>query len=631
MLGWMRKQTRSWVVYVGVGAIIIVFIFFYGFGSRRGAKELAIVALVSGQKITRRQYDEAYQNLLAFTRSIYKRSLSEEEIKQLRQKALDDLVDRTLMLQEAGRRGLKVGSEEVKREIATTPAFQAEGVFNKELYLRQLAARRMTPSEYERAVRMELLISKLADVVQNTTKLTEKELLDLYRLENERVGLKILKLNALDLENQAEVSPEEAQKYYETTKEAYKVPTRVKIRYLSFDPERYGEEVGIKPEEIDEFYRLNEDRFMQGKRVRARHILIEAKGEKGGKTEENARGRAEEIRKRIEEGEDFSQLAQELSQDAASSSKGGDLGYFERGQMVKDFEEAAFSLKPGELSPVVRTPRGFHIIKVEDLQEERLKPLEKVRDVIEEELKVGRAEELAEEEARRAIGQIYRSGDLVGYAEKNGLSIQETGFFSEGEPIEGIGINRDFGDTALLLKKGEVSPVISLGKRYLILQLAERKESYLPAFKEVEEKVVRLVRRQKAKEMAREKAEGLLKELATGASMDQVASREGLAIEKTGLFTRRSGFIGKIGFSEELVKEAFSLTPESPFPKKAYGIGNSYFVVALEEREEIEQEKFQSQKEKIRERLLAQKRGERIRLWLKGLKERAEVEISLTI
>ncbi len=630
MLGWMRKQTRSWFVYIAFGIIIIVFVFFYGWGGR-DAREDTVVALVGDQKITRRQYDRSYENLLMMSRNIYKRALSEKEIKGLRERALDDLIDRTLMLQEAERRGLAISQDETRREIANTPSFQREGVFDKNLYLRQLATIRMNPSEFEKSMRTSMLIAKLMNTVQSTAKLSDEELFALYKLDNEKVNLKFLKLNALDFENKVEVSPEEIERYYEGTEEDYRVRESVNVKYLSFDPRHHREEAEIAPEETEGFYRLNEERFTKKKRVRARHILIGVEEKAGDTAEEKAREKAEEVRKRIEKGEDFSQLAKTFSQDTATASKGGDLGYFEKGQMVKALEEAAFSLKAGELSPVVRTPRGFDIIKVEDVQEEETKPLEEVRGIIEEELKTEMSDGLAREEARRTIGQIYQSGNLVEYAEKNGLEIHDTDLFSEGEPVKGIGINKDFSEVAFLLKKGEIGPIVSVEKRYLVLKLIDRKGSYLPNLEDVKEKVIKLARREKARKMAKEKAEKLLEELGAGTSMKKIASREKLTVEETGPFTRRSGFMGKIGSNKDLAKEAFSLTSESPSPKKIYSKGNSYFVVQLKKREEVEREKFLSEKEKMRERFLKQKREERARLWLKGLKERAETKILITI
>ncbi len=630
MLGWMRRQTRSWFVYVAFGVIIIVFVFFYGWGGR-GAREDAVIALVNDQKITQRQYDRNYENLLMVSRNIYEKSFSEQETKKLKQRALDDLIEKTLMLQEAERRGIGVNQDETRREIANTPAFQKEGVFDKDLYLRQLAAIRMNPSEFEKSMKTSMLISELVDTVRSTAKLSDEELFALYEIENEKVNLEFLKLNALDFEDRVEVSPQETEKFYEDTKEDYRVYDKVSIKYLSFDPKDYRDKAEIAPEETEEFYRLNEERFTKKKKVRARHILIKVQEKAGGMTEERAREKAEDIRKRIEKGEEFSRLAKEFSQDIATASKGGDLGYFEKGQMVKALEEAAFSLKPGELGPVISTPQGFEIIKVEDVQERETKPLEAVKSRIEEELKIERSDGLAREEARRTIGQIYQSGNLVEYADKNKLKVYETGFFSEGEPIKGVGINKAFSEVAFLLKTGEISPVVSVGKRYLVLKLIERKSSYLPTLEDVKEKMTKLVRKEKSRKMAKEEAKKLLEELKTGTAMDKIAQSEKLTVEETGPFTRRRGFLDKIGSDKELIKEAFSLTPERPYPKKIYGKGSSFFVVQLKKREGVEREEFLPHKEKIRERFLAQKREERTRLWLKGLREMAQIKIMITI
>jgi len=631
MLGWMRKQTRSWFVYIAFGIIIVVFVFFYGWGGKRGARGQTIAAEVNGQEITRYQYDESYQNLWTLSKNLYKRELSGEEAKQLRQRALDDLVERTLILQEAKRWGLSATLDEVKEQIAHTPAFQMGGKFSKERYLQQLAANRMMPSEFERTMRANMQLSKLIDVLQTTAKLSEKELFELYRLESEKVNLRFFKLDALDFEKRIEVLPEAIQEHHESTKESYRVPAKVKVKYLSFDLPRFREEVKIAPEEIAEFYKANQGRFMHRKRVKARQILMEVKKEGGSKGEEEARQKAEEVRKRIEKGEDFVQLAKKLSQDNATAAKGGDLGYVESGQVGEGFDEVAFSLKPGEVSPVVKTPRGFSIIKVEEVQEEGVEPLEKVRGTIEEELREERAYELTKEEAQRAMSKIYRGDDVVSYAEKKGLEVYETDFFSEGEFITGIGKNKDFNEAAFLLKPGGASPLIGAEKKFYILQLVEKRESYLPGLEEVKEKVIKSLKKERSQGAAKEKAEQLLEELISGTPMDQMAARENLTAEETGLFNRQSGFINKIGFSEDLARDAFYLTYKSPTPQKVYGMGNRYFIVQLKERREGEEEAFQSQKDALRERFLTQKREGRLTSWLKGLKDKAKIKTFLTV
>ena len=217
MLGWMRRQTKSWFVYLAFGIIIVVFVFFYGWGGR-GNLGQTVVAEVNGQKITNRQYEENYENLLRLSRNVYnKTSFTDEEIKQLRQRALDDLIEKTLLLQEAERLGIEVSPDETRREIARNPAFQRGGKFDKALYLRQLSNNRMSPSEFEKAVRINRLATKLMDTLRDTTKLSDRELFELYKLENEKVAVE---------KAEAEEKPEEAQEQPEKAPEKAQKPKK---------------------------------------------------------------------------------------------------------------------------------------------------------------------------------------------------------------------------------------------------------------------------------------------------------------------------------------------------------------------------------------------------------------------
>ena len=632
MLGWIRKQTRSWFVYIAFGIIIVVFVFFYGW---RGDQEQndATVAVVNGEKLTRRQYEQAYENLLMFRRNLSEnRPLTDEEVKQLRQQALDDIIERTVMLQEAARLGITVGLDEVRRQIADTPAFQRDGRFDKDIYLRQLSANRMSPGDYEKAMQTRGLIAKLVESVENTAKLSERELYELYRLEYEKVNLTFIKIDAARYEDAVAVTQDDLASYYEKTKEDYRVPEQVRVRHLVFDPRDYETGIRIPPEEVEQVYRLNIDRFAQDKKVKARHILIEVDAAGGPEAEASARTKAEGIKKELDQGKDFAKLAAQHSRDPLTASKGGGLGYFERGQMLPEFDEAAFSLKPGEVSAPVRTAKGFHIIKVEAVQEAMTQPLEEVGPVIEGELRREKASEVAKQAARLAVTKSYRGGSLVDYARDNGLKLKESGLFSPGEPIEGIGVNKEYSDAIFTLKEGEITPPVSAGGGYHVFQLMERKTSYLPGLAEVKEKIEKLARRAKAAEAARGAAEGYVKEFASGAAtMEALAKKEQLTVDETGFFSRRSGFIGKIGLDEDLSRDAFALTSEKPYGPGVYGKGESCFVVMLKDRQEATREAFLAEQAKQRDMFLPIKRNERVKLWLDGLKSRAQTEIQLTL
>jgi peptidyl-prolyl cis-trans isomerase D len=628
----MRKQTRSWFVYIAFGIIIVVFVFFYGWRGDPVGDETT-VAVVNGEKLTRKQYEQAYENLLMFRRTISEnKPLTEEEIKQLRQQALDDIIERTVMLQEAARLGIPVGLDEIRRQIANTPAFQRDGRFDKDIYLRQLAANRMSPGDYEKAMQTRSLIEKLLDSVQNTAKLSEGELYELYRMGNQKVNLAFIKIDASRYDDAVTVNQEDLAAYYEKTKEAYRVPEQVKVRHLTFDPQNYEAEIQVAPDEVEQFYRINIDRFAQEKKVKARHILIEVDASGGAEAEEAARKKAEDIKKELDGGKDFAKLAAQYSRDPATASKGGDVGYFERGQMMPEFEERAFSLNPGEVSAPVRTAKGFHIIKVEAVQEAMTPPLDAVRPVIEGELRREKSSEVAKQAARLAVTTSYRGGSLVEYAREKGLKLKESGLFSPGEPIEGIGINKECSDVIFTLKEGEITPPVSIQGGYHVFQLLERKASYLPGLAEVKQKIEKLARRAKAAEAAVGKAEAYLKELSSAAvTMEELAKKEQFTVEETGLFSRRSGVIGTIGVNEDLSRDAFALTSEKPYGPRVYGQGENFFIVVLKNRQEASREAFLKEQAKQREVFMPIKRNERVKLWLDGLKARATTEIHLTL
>jgi peptidyl-prolyl cis-trans isomerase D len=270
---------------------------------------------------------------------------------------------------------------------------------------------------------------------------------------------------------------------------------------------------------------------------------------------------------------------------------------------------------------------------VEAVQEAMTQSLDAVRPVIEGELRREKASEVAKQAARLAVTKSYRGGSLVDYARENGLQLKESGLFSPGEPIEGIGINKECSDAIFTLKEGEITPPVSVQGGYHVFQLMERKASYLPGLAEVKENIEKLARRAKAAEAAKGKAEGYLKELSSGAvTMEELAKREQFTVEETGLFSRRSGFVGKIGVQEDLSRDAFSLTKEQPYGPRVYGNkGETFFMVMLKDKQEATREAFLAEQAKQRDAFMPLKRNERVKIWLDGLKARAKTEILITL
>jgi peptidyl-prolyl cis-trans isomerase D len=319
---------------------------------------------------------------------------------------------------------------------------------------------------------------------------------------------------------------------------------------------------------------------------------------------------------------DFAQLAKRYSEDTGTKEQGGDLGFITQGQVVPEFEKAAFSLKPGDISEIVQTPYGFHILKVEEVVEAKTEPLEKAKGQIEALLRNRTARELAYDAADQAFAVASKDKQLDGFAKEKNLKIRETGLFSPEDKTE---LDPKLKDAAFSLAKGDFSPPLRVGEVFSVLQVVEKYDARIPEFKEVEKKVSEIVLKDKQKEKALSKAKEMLEELKKGADFRSFASKEGGKIEETGFF-ERGGSPPKLGGSEELRQALASLSPQNPYPVKPLFLEDQYRILRLKAKKEIDMSQFDSQKENYRRSLLQMKQERTLTTWLEGLMERVKAE-----
>jgi peptidyl-prolyl cis-trans isomerase D len=628
MLKYMRKHATSWIIKVGLIFIAIVFVFYFGFRPGKERDE-GMVAEVNGQFISRNDLNERYQNLMALYRDRFKGQLSEEMIGALglRRQALNELINDILLYQEAHRMNLRVSPEELRSHIQSMPAFQVNGKFSKGGYLRVLGANRIKPEDFEQTHEQHLLIDKLKNLIlQNTGIVSEEEAREAYLMENEKVNLEYIKVEQKGFLGESEVMPAEVEEYFSDHREDFRIPEKVSLQYMVFRPKDYGDKVDISQEEIKAYYEENIDDFFMQQQVKARHILFKVPPDADSTKVEEARKRAEEILARAKKGEDFASLAEKYSE-GPTAKKGGDLGYSPRGRMVKQFEDAAFSLKPGELSTVVRTQFGFHIIKVEDVQQERTQSLDEVRKSIESTLRDQESRGLAERSAEEAFYTLYEEGEMAKIAEEYHVSVNETGFFSRGEKIKDIPPSDEVTSIAFSLKEGEVSPPVEVSKNFYILRLTEKQQSRLPELAEAKEKVEKELQEKKAEDRAQSVAQELLAEVKGGKLVKEVATAKGLKVEETGLFNKRTNYIPKIGSVEGLVEVISPLDAEHPYPDRALKAGKDWVIIRFKEAETPDMKKFESERQSWEQRLRYMKGEEGFRRWLVALRGRSKVEI----
>ena len=629
MLRILREHASSWML---KGILILVAVTFISWGgySYFREKKVTYVAKVNGVTIEWRDYNDAFQNAVKQYREALGPSFSEKMIEELRlkDKILDDLIAKILILQEAKRFGLSIPDEELREAIESIPAFQMNGQFDKRSYERFLRSNRMTPEEFEQSQRESLLLSKAVSLIKmNGGKVSDEEVLDTYLFENERINLTFLKIVPEAFKGQINANEIEIKDYYQKHQEEFRIPTFVQIQYLLFRSSDFENKVQVSLDEAKRYYDSRKETFKIPKQVRVRDILIKAGPQDAPDQLETKKKKAEEILEKAKKTKDFGSLAKQYSE-AENASKGGDLGWIQRGMLGEQIESILFAMKAGDLTGVLAARDGFHILKIEEVKEEKQKSFEEVKDQILQTLKKEKAKAEASRKADDAFYSLFRSRDLEGYSREKDVPIKTTGLFKEGDEIQDIGKNPVFYSSALSLKLGEISPVVTILPNFYILKLVNKKDSRIPPLDEVKEEVRQKVIGTKAEEKARQVAEELLNQIRTSKNIREVAREKGYPFEETGFFTRTAGVVPKIGPAREFMGILASLTEKNPAPKEVIQTKDGYFVVRLSGYEPADQSKFQSVKKNLEKRLSYQKQEEVFQNWLSQLRSKAKIDIN---
>ena len=624
MLSLMRKSAGSWIIKFILGAVILAFIpFGYGmYQDRRDAK----VATVNGSPVRLEEYTRQYNNLVEQVRRNFGGTLNEETLKGLRLKeqALNQLIDQKLMLAEAEKLGISVSDQELAESISKIDAFQTAGAFDPKRYEYVLSRLHLTQDGFEADQKRSLLVDKLSRFVTTSVKVSDAEALDWYRWNNARVNLRYVKFPD-DHFKDIDASAEEVNAYFEAHKEAYKTEVEIKVRYVRVDPAAYTQRVALTDDDLRAYYDNTPDEFHTPKTIEARHILIKVDPEADEKTVEETRQKALQVLKLAREGKDFAELAKKYSE-GPSAESGGYLGPFRRDAMVKPFADQAFAMTAGEISEPVRTRFGWHIIKVEKVNEEGTVSFEAAREDIRRKLTDERARALANETAASIYDNSFQGDDLVRNAAAQNLAVVETDFFPRQGPVAGVVDGEKFAAAAFDLAVMDIGPVQELSDGYYILQVTEKKDAQIPEFKDVEPRVRADVIKEKQKAAARTQAEAFLAALKEGKSLADESARAKLPVETTGLFNRQ-GPVPQIGYSQELLQAAFQLSPANRWPQQVFEVGDGFYVVAFEEREEPSSEEFEKQKADIKQKLIEQKQYRAVTEWLAELRTSGEVTI----
>jgi peptidyl-prolyl cis-trans isomerase D len=608
MLDRMRRH-KGWLKW-SLALVVLTFVVFYipdFLTTNTGAAPSEVLAEVEGEPITVGAFTRRYNAQVQAYRNAYGGQLNDQLIKQLGidRQILSQLVDEEAMVAESRKQGITVSDIEIRERILALPGFQENGKFVGEQRYRQILQFQnppMSTADFERSLRRALLIEKLRNALTGWMTVSDTEVADEYRKRNEKVKLDVVPITADAFKSQVTVTDADITAAFEKNKERYRIGEKRKIKYALLNVDQVRQTLTISDAELEAFYKQNISQYQTPAQVRASHILLKTEG----KDENAVKAKAEEVLKMAKApNADFAALAKKYSEDDSNNSNGGDLDYFGRGRMVPEFENAAFAMKPGEISDLVKTAFGFHIIKVVDNKPESTRPLAEVRAEIEDQLKWQKAQAEAEKQAKAIEATLKSPSDLDRVAKERSLTIVETGLVQMAEPIQGVGSQPELSGRLFGMKEGEVTPAMRVSTGWVFATVTGRQDAYIPKIDEVKDKVTEDVKSDKAQDLARQRASAIATEMKTAKDFAATAKKYGLEVKSTELITRGSA-IPDLGISDAIDNAAFALPQGGVSDAIVTPQGTA--IVRVAEKVAVTDAEVEAGKDQLREELVNARR-----------------------
>ncbi len=565
MLKVLRDNLKylSWILWV----VILVFIAFvfvdFGGGLSRDQGAPA-AAQIGGHAISRREFERLYRQLEERYRQAFGERWNAElaERFDLPSQALQQLVDRRLLLDEAERQEIRVGDEEIRRSILELDGLTdaAGNYVGEEEYLRFVRGYGYSPREFEDRMREDLTIARFSTLLEKSVAVSDTEVERSWRESNETAAIRYLLAPIARF--RAAATPAELEAYFSAHADELILPDQRLVDYLLVDAIKIRSAMTFERAELERVYQTRIAEFAQPEQLEARHILVKVDEKRSA---DEARRRIEQARVRLAKGESFQKLAGELSDDPGSREKGGDLGRFGRGAMVPPFEEAAFGAAAGETVGPIETSFGLHLIQVIARHAARTRPLAEVEGEIRAQLAGERSQQLAESRARELALRIAREGarsegEWQALADGDTVLFQTTPAFGKDDAVPGIGRNADFVAAAFALASDAASEPVKVPRGWAILRLRETKPSRAPTLPEVEARVRAAAEREKAQQLAFAELAGAKAALAAGRTLAETATSLGLELVESGEFTK-GGAIAGLASPRAVTEAALALAP----------------------------------------------------------------------
>ncbi len=613
-LKWLRDQFKHLKIILWAVVAVFILLVFVDWGSgRSGRGGGGNVALKVGNRVVSdTEFVAEMRRLNDRFQQIYGERWNDvrDQINLANQTA-GYLINRELLLEVAGRAGLVVSDRELQEGILADPLFQRQGggFVGNDRYAQIIRAYfQMTPSQFEQRFADDLLVAKLNAFLEDGVWVSDAEVRDRYRRQHEHADVELVQLRYERFLPGVKVDEAQARAYYEAHASDYRHEEQRVIRYLLVDTSQLRRTLPADDAQLRTYYDEHLEDFVQEEQAHASHILIRVAAGASAEERAAAKLKAESLAKAARAGADFAKLAAENSDDPGSKDNGGDLGWFGRGQMVKEFEDAVFGAKPGDIVGPVESQFGYHVIKVEGFRPRRQRPFEEVKEQVRFRYLEGKATAEAEMRANELARRLKASPPETEEAwqkiadEDEAVVLNVSPPFERDQAIPGTGSATDLTQTVFASKVGTVGGPAAIPRGWIVWQLSEVRPAGVPPFEEVRAEVEQALRRQQALEAATTKAEELAARWREGAAVKNLAQEfDGTPVEAAD--HRWGQAFGAVG-SALLVDQAVFSISGSDQVVGPIRLGDRGVVVArVSNLERMDETAFESEKENLRDQL----------------------------
>jgi peptidyl-prolyl cis-trans isomerase D len=531
---------------------------------------------------------------------------------------LDELILRQALLRQAQTLGITVSDAELRQYVQTSfpflyPGGQFVGLDRYRDFVSQQMG--MSVAQFEAQLRHSLLQDKVRAAVTDGARLTPEEVREEFLRRHAKARVEYVLFDPSQLLKAVEVTPEALQAFFQKDPKRYEVPEQRRVRYVLIDQDRVRAGLKIGEEELKQYYGQHIAEYRVEERVRVAHILFKTEGKTPGEIT-TLEKTAQDVLAKIKAGADFAELARKFSEDA-SASKGGEIGWIVRGQTVKEFEDAAFRMNPGQVSDLIRTTYGIHIVKVLEKQAAHLQTFEEVKQQIREQMEkqrlVDAQQALANDFERQAK---HAPQDFASLARQRGLEVKESPLFRYNQAVPDLGTTESFHNLAFQLRQGEVGIPVTVPKGLAVIQVAEIVPAHLPKFEEIRAAVEQDYRAAKSQDLAVEKAQEFAAQAKKG-NFAKVAKAMGLSIKESKEFTQQD-YVEGVGSGSQL-SAAFTLPVGEA--SDAVAVGTNRVVFRVVARTPPQEADLPSQQMAIAEELLERKRAVAWEIYRQNLKQ----------